>query len=173
MNIYHLATATAMMIILQAKAQNDRMTLDHRTDIGIGTTAITHQGLYLNEIKPKALRDFNRRYKGVEAGSWEKMPNGEIRAYISNASGSITTYYTCSGDWAATLKSYKENGLPPEIRHLVKSTYYDYSITAVDQISIVQNDMTTYLLYLKNKNQYKIIRICDGEMDIWEEHQAN
>jgi hypothetical protein len=53
----------------------------------------------------------------------------------------------------------------------VKTNYYDYSITTVKEVSTIEG--TAYLVTIEFKNNWKVIRVVDKEMDVWEEHQKS
>ncbi|MEO6960598.1 MAG: hypothetical protein ABIY90_01450, partial [Puia sp.] len=63
---------------------------------------------------------------------------------------------------------YSEDKLPREIRAIVKSTYYDFTITVVEDVQTRVNGV--YLIYLEDKTSIKIVRVTrDGDMDVFKE----
>ena len=57
-----------------------------------------------------------------------------------------------------------------EIRHVVKSTYYDYKIVYAQEIETADSEgVPTYVVCLEDKTKIKMIRIHDGEMSQWKE----
>ena len=57
-----------------------------------------------------------------------------------------------------------------EVRHIVKSTYYDYNIVYTQEIETADTKgMPTYIICLEDKTNIKMIRIYDGEMSVWKE----
>jgi hypothetical protein len=66
-----------------------------------------------------------------------------------------------------TISYYDEKKLPDEIRSIVKSTYYDYSITCVEEIHI--DSKIIYIVHMQDDKTWKNVRICDGEMEIVED----
>ena len=57
-----------------------------------------------------------------------------------------------------------------EVRHAVKSAYYDYNIVYIQEVEIPDAEGTpTYIICLEDKTNIKTVRICDGEMSVWKE----
>ena len=66
------------------------------------------------------------------------------------------------------IRRYYEKELPPEVRHLVKSTYYDFNIFYVSEIT--WNDKLAYIISMDDKTpndkiSYKIIKVVGSEME--------
>jgi hypothetical protein len=55
----------------------------------------------------------------------------------------------------------------PKTRSQVKSVYYDYTITTVQEI--IFPDHHVYLVNMEDETTILIIRICDGEMDVYKD----
>ena len=118
-------------------------------------------------INPKALKDFDKNYKNAEAVRWVRGKDGFYVEFILN---DIKTrvFYDAYGKWFGSVRTYSEDKLPQTIRGIVKSQYYDYSIFFVEELEIVQSDgIPTYLVHLEDKNNIKLLRIFDGEMEVW------
>ncbi len=62
-----------------------------------------------------------------------------------------------------SILRYDETKLPKDVRATVKSTYYDYAITHVKEISLP--DKTVFLVYLHFNGSWKIVRLCNREME--------
>ncbi|MGH2565116.1 MAG: hypothetical protein ACRDE5_11420, partial [Ginsengibacter sp.] len=57
------------------------------------------------------------------------------------------------------------------IRGIVKSKYYDYKITQVQEIeTTATNGTPTYMVHIEGDNDFKIIRVSGGDMDVYEEY---
>jgi hypothetical protein len=69
------------------------------------------------------------------------------------------------------MKIYGEEKMLREVRHTVKSKYYDYNIVYTQEVEVAGSEGTpTYVICLEDKTNIKMIRICDGEMDVWKEY---
>jgi hypothetical protein len=80
-------------------------------------------------------------------------------------------FYDSKGFWASSIKYYNEDKMPHEVRHIVKSTYYDYNIIYAQEVETVDTKGTpTYIICLQDKTNIKMLRICDREMSVWKEY---
>ena len=73
--------------------------------------------------------------------------------------------YTKKGNLLRTIRSYNEDNMPTDVRHIVKSTYYDYEITRVHEIEIPLNPIT-YVVQLLGKKELINLKIYDGEIEV-------
>ena len=64
------------------------------------------------------------------------------------------------------LRHYNEEKLPAEIRHRVKSNYYDFSIYHVSEIRY--NGKTAWYVTIEDKTCWKKIKVLDSEMEVVE-----
>jgi len=122
-------------------------------------------------ISQKALKDFAKSYKSVNGETWEKTSEGYRVRFTSD--GVMTTiYYGRHGKWFGSLKGYKEDKLSPELRKMIKREYYDYSITYVQEAETIDSEgKPTYIIHLEDNKSIKRLRICDGQMEIWQEYK--
>src|SRR5882672_10575884 len=96
-------------------------------------------GSNYQHINPKAIRDFIKYYKGSSDAEWSQLKDGRIvcRFVVDNTIN--RAYYDNKGNSQYTVASYTEDKLPGDIRNMVKSVYYDYAITYVNEIDMVRN----------------------------------
>src|SRR5260221_3142518 len=98
-------------------------------------TLINSSSENLNAINTKAVRDFDKNYKAVTDEKWYKVSNGYLARFASNGNENMAAY-DLKGHWRFTISYYDEKKLPDEVRATVKSIYYDYSITRVEEIHV-------------------------------------
>ena len=122
---------------------------------------------YRNEVNTKAVRNFIRKYKNVADARWFKSANGLLVAYFISDSIQNWVFYNDRGDCEFSLRHYTEEKMPYDIRHLVKSKYYDYSIYHIAETT--RNEKIAYTIKLEDKKSWKTIRVTDGEMEVIEE----
>ncbi|HLG38913.1 MAG TPA: hypothetical protein VI461_04555 [Chitinophagaceae bacterium] len=127
----------------------------------------------LNELNTKAVRSFTKDYKNVTEAKWSRLNKGFSIVYFTVDNIQTSVLYNKSGMCEWVRRDYSEDNLPRNVRHLVKSTYYDFSIYCVNEITI--DDTTAYILAMedktsKDKISWKIIKIVDGEMEIIKEY---
>ena len=121
-------------------------------------------------INTRAIRDFKRNYPNVDGEKWYTIQDGFVARFsVDNVQHMIT--YNRSGDWQYTISYYGEKKLPADIRALVKSTYYDYAITGIEEIYI--REQIIYVVHMQDESTWKKLRICEGEMSIIEDFNKN
>jgi hypothetical protein len=117
-------------------------------------------------IKIKALRDFNRTYKTVTNEDWYIIPDG-FAATFKKESIRYRVIYNKRGSRVATFRYYQEGQLCSEVRHLIKSNWYDATINLITEVSF--GGKTAYLVSIEDITSIKTIKVVDNEMEICEE----
>jgi len=125
----------------------------------------------LEAISPRALKNFADTYKNVVGESWMKIKGGfSVRFTLDDVKTTIC--YDSKGSWVSSIKYYEEAKMRHDVRHIIKSTYYDYSIVYTQEIETVDTKgVPTYVVCLQDKTNIKMLRICDGEMSVWKEYK--
>jgi len=118
-------------------------------------------------INKKAIKNFSSGFDKAEDVKWFPLKDGFV-AYCNLDGKATRVYFDKRGSQRYTTKSYDEKQLPKDVRGIVKRTYYDFSIYSVLQIDA--ENKIVYLVYIKDENSFKTIRVCDGEMDEYESH---
>lgn len=122
---------------------------------------------YVNNISIKAARDFAERYPAVEDARWYIAKNGFIVRFALDSIDSRSAY-NLRGAWVYTIKVYPEAKLSRNVRHLVKSTYYDYTITQIEEIDR-PNEPRVYIVHMYDSTTWKNVQVRDGELRVTEE----
>jgi len=117
-------------------------------------------------VNTKAMRDFKKTYPHIESEKWFSFKDGFAAKFTEDGIQRMVTYNRI-GDWLYTIAYYEEKQLPEDIRALVKSSYYDYTITVVQEITARQQ--TIYLVHMQDANTWKTVRVADGEMSVVED----
>ena len=121
-------------------------------------------------ISPRAIKDFMNTHKNVTGESWMKTKDG-FSVRFNSDDVRTTIYYDKKGNWSGSIKIYGEEKLLREVRHVVKSTYYDYNIVYAQEIETTDSDgVPTYVVCVEDKTKIKMIRISAGEMSEWKEY---
>ena len=121
-------------------------------------------------ISPRAIKDFMNTHKNVTGESWMKTKDG-FSVRFNSDDVRTTIYYDKKGNWSGSIKIYGEEKMLRDIRHLVKSTYYDYNIVYAQEIETTDSDgVPTYVVCVDDKTKIKMIRVVNGEMSIWKEY---
>jgi hypothetical protein len=122
---------------------------------------------YVNNISIKAARDFAERYPEVVEPRWYIAKNGFIVRFELDSIDSRSAY-NLRGAWVYTIKVYPEKKMARSVRHLVKSTYYDYTITQIEEIDR-PNEQKVYIVHMYDSTTWKNVQVRDGELKVMEE----
>ena len=123
--------------------------------------------VFKNAISIKALRAFAREFKEVEDARWHKGDDW-FAAYFTRDDIQFKVFYDCYGNHRYTMRSYHEPDLPKEVRHIVKSTHYDYNIYHINEITT--RGVVIYFIKLEGKNSWMDVKIVDNEMATVQEY---
>ena len=117
-------------------------------------------------INSRAARDFSERFEDADKADWLETKEG-IAAEFVNDGVDTRVFYDHRGRWFSTIRIYGQYGLPQEVRKQVRSTYYDYNIYMVVEVTV--GDKIAYLVKIQDDETMKTIRVLDGEMDVYDE----
>lgn len=129
----------------------------------------------LNERNIKAIRHFIRNYKNATDVKWVKSIEGDDVVYFNTGDIKNLIFYSPNGSYKGMLREYTEDKLPQEVRHLIKSTYYDFDIFYVKEVNWDNN--LVYFVNIEDKRSkdqvfYKLISVADGEMKVVKEFSS-
>jgi hypothetical protein len=117
----------------------------------------------LKEINPKAIKDFKRTF-AARNKTWYKTERGFIASFSLGEIKNVVAYNN-KGKWQHTIRIYNEEKLPRDVRATVKRTYYDYTITLVEEIRT--SDANAFLVHMQDETTWKIVRVSpEGEMEL-------
>jgi hypothetical protein len=119
-------------------------------------------------ITERALKNFKKSFKESSLASWYQAKDGGYVAKFEKNQIQTRVNYDRKGNWTGTIRSYREKNLPKDVRHLVRSNYYDYTIFFVDEVTV--GDKTAYLVKIEDAKTFMTIRVIDGEMDVYESY---
>jgi hypothetical protein len=94
-------------------------------------------------MSTKALKNFSKTFKDADNAAWEETGDG-LKAEFTKDGIETNVFFDRKGRWIANVRNYQEDKLPKEIRHQVKSVYYDYNIFYVQEITV--GDKMAYLV---------------------------
>jgi hypothetical protein len=125
--------------------------------------------LYLNEVPSKAIRHFIQFYKNAGDAKWIKLTDGTDGFAACFVEDRIQTWvlYDKKGFYNFLFREYFEDKLPQNIRHRVKSIYYDFDIASVKEINM--NDNTVYIITIENNACWKKILLSENEISVMED----
>jgi hypothetical protein len=119
------------------------------------------------KVNTKAIKDFQARFNTANNTMWFEDKAGFVSYFIQNGYGD-RAFYDKKGHWEYSLIFYSEDKLPHDVRAAVKSVYYDFAITLVEEVQTT--DALVYVVHLEDKSDIKIVKINrDGEMETMQE----
>ena len=126
--------------------------------------------LPINKIHVRAMRDFIKRDKAAADADWMLVETGYVVKYTGKNNSRCRTVYNCRGDYVYTIRQYYENVMPRDVRSMVKSQYYDYTITLVEEIEERMKPLV-YVVHLEDSTTLKNVRVSEREMEVLEEYK--
>ncbi len=119
----------------------------------------------IRHVNMDAVRDFMKRFPLATDVKWKQVDD-EYNATFHVDSNETMVAYKKNGKWIYTINRYNDAKLlPEEVRVLLKKTYYDYTISHIDEINLAQQPNTIYLVLIEDDKTFKTVRVCDGEME--------
>lgn len=111
----------------------------------------------------KATRDLWTRVGEQKKETWYKLPKGYLATYMEEGIESRHVYDQ-KGNWKYSMRTYQENHLPADVREVVKSNYYDYSIGWVKEVK--QGEDVVYVVHVENGAEWKDLSVQNGEIQV-------
>lgn len=161
-----------LAIMNGASAQNSSTNSIPKNEIAFNKSLATGNSTAIgtDAVNARAIKHFSKLYKNVKGATWVPTNDGGYQAVFSLNGISNKVYYKKNGQWSASLKNYTEEKLPFEVRDMVKRVYYDFTISYVDEVETPASEgKPTYIVHIEDKDNYKFIRVCNGEMGVWKE----
>jgi hypothetical protein len=111
----------------------------------------------------RATRDFWARAGDQNNAQWYKVPVGYLAEYYD---GSTQAHYLYDhkGNFSYSMLTYTEKEMPANVRHLVRSSYYDFTIGWVKEIN--EAETTAYVVHIEDAASWKDLVVQDGEIRV-------
>ena len=120
-----------------------------------------------NNANTKAVSDFKKRFNKTDDVQWVSDKDGFV-SYFKVDGFTNKVCYDKKGNWEYSMILYNESKLPKDIRTLVKSAYYDMSITLVKEIQTPKGK--GYVVNLEDKATIRIVKVNEqSEMETIQE----
>ncbi|CAN5570533.1 hypothetical protein BH11BAC3_BH11BAC3_32960 [soil metagenome] len=135
------------------------------------TPAIIENTNELSGINTKAIKDFSKSHKNVNNATWLTNQEGFTATFKVNDVYNVV-YYNKKGRWMGNLKGYTEDKMAADLRKMIKRVYYDYVITYVHEAEMAESKHEpTYIIHMQDDKTLMLLRIYDGEMEVWEQYK--
>jgi hypothetical protein len=118
-------------------------------------------------VSERVAKNFSKHFAAVNNAEWIKDANGFVVRFTSNGIQNWA-YLTKQGHCYSTMRYYTENELPAAVREQVKNAYEGFEITSVKEVHY--DHKTSYLVTITAAKTWKVVRVLDGELDVWESH---
>jgi len=109
---------------------------------------------------------FNSNYKGATNVKWATEENVIVATFKMGELLSRSVYDK-KGICLYTVLNYYEDGLPDDIKQLVKKDYSNLNISLVQEI--LQDDVKVYDVHLEDEKNIKQVLVCNGEITPYKE----
>ena len=118
-------------------------------------------GADIATINAKAVKSFSKSYQKQNNANWFILNDGFVAIFTEDGV-KTKAYYDAKGRSAGEVRTYQEDKLPKDIRHMVKSTYYDFHIFLVNEVTV--GNAKVYLIKIEDSKSFKTLRVQDDEM---------
>ena len=144
----------------------DKITMEAFADRLSSSIKFTEAANKLAGISRKMAKNFTKAYSRAENITISTGENDFtfVSCYVDGIRNRIA--YDKKGHWHSTLRFYSEDELSRDVRHLVKSNYYDFSIAGVTEVKY--NGKLAHVISLESKTEWKKLKVVDGEMEVME-----
>jgi len=137
-----------------------------------GMQSLQMNTLGISKVHVRAMRDFLNRDKTASNVDWMIVETGYVAKYTDANNSNCRTVYNNRGDFVYTIRQYQENNMPRDVRHMVKSQYYDYTITLVEQVEELRRPLV-YVVHLEDATTLKNVRVCEREMEVMSDYMKS
>ena len=146
-----------------ALPQDLKNSLAGNPEVAIPLLLTSGKGISPHNVSPKAVNNFHKTFKNASDERWFALADA-IRVKFAVDGIPYVADYDKKGNWLHTIRTYFEKDMPADVRQQVKTTYFDYSIICVKEITLPHNDRT-YVVYLEGVSDYINLRIANGDID--------
>jgi hypothetical protein len=127
------------------------------------TAAAEKEVANAEDLNTNAVRDFSRNFKNVSNVKWTKSENGSSVYYQQEGVSGRTTY-DAKGKREYTIRYFDEFRLPSDVRSELKSTYQDYTIGLITEVT--RKDRQYYVVNVENDAEILTVQVADDGMNI-------
>ena len=113
-------------------------------------------------VSLKVNRAFMQMFKDASHARWYKIHERFLVLFIQNDQENHAVF-TKNGQLVYHIAYGTEKNLPTEIRHIVKTKYYDQTITRV--LKVKQDDRNIWVIYLEDPKDLVMVRVEDMELE--------
>ncbi len=116
-------------------------------------------------VSKQVSESFARLFKGAEAPKWFEADKNYVVDFIMNNQINKAEF-TRKGRLVYHMVFGNEKQMPVDIRTIVKSKYFDFAINSTLKVNI--DDQSAWIVNIEDANQFFVLRVVDGVMDVLE-----
>jgi uncharacterized protein YuzE len=135
--------------------------------LGVANSVMAFENVPVNA---KALNSFKKKFTAVQNEKWYNYKNRSIVVFEAEEVR-FSVEYDNKGNVTGMEKVYAEGKMDRAIRKIVKSVYFDHTITSIREISVpwlFPNPV--YIIHIEDENGFKNLTVYDGEMKVVDEY---
>ena len=167
-------TVVALLNCCYAQTQSNTVAVNvknagqHKAAIANTDNNATEAIKNLNGISPAAVKAFEKKFKNIAVDYWNKLTDGYEARFEHNGIKN-KAFFNEAGVLVYVMKYYSESQLAADIRAIVKSVYYDYSIFLVEELQVIADKNAVYIIHMEDKTSWTNVTVCNGEMNVLKE----
>ena len=113
-------------------------------------------------VNAKVNKAFSQFFQNASNLRWYEINKKFLVTFIQNDQDN-RALFTKNGQLVYHISYGTEQHLPPDMRHLIKSTYYDQTITRV--LKVNQDKRNIWVISLEDAKDYIMARVEDMELE--------
>ena len=114
------------------------------------------------KVIEKIQNAFNSQFANAENARWYEVDKNFLVEFFKDDQEQ-RALFTKKGYLIYHISYGSEKHLPPKVRTLVKSTYFDYNITRV--IKVNEDKRLVWFVNLEDNKSFFLVKVEDGEME--------
>jgi len=114
-------------------------------------------------VNIRVIRNFKKEFTAVENETWSMMNNGCYIVRFTRKDIQHRVEYNQKGHWLSTTKFYTQQYLSHNVREQVMSTYYNYKIFCVAEVTV--GNRSAYYITLEDESTWLKIRLMGEKME--------
>jgi len=116
-------------------------------------------------VSQKVSESFASLFKGAEAPKWFVADKNYVVDFILNNQVNKAEF-TKNGRLVYHMAFGNEKQMPTDIRTIVKSKYFDFSINSTVKITYLEK--SAWIVNIEDAEHFLVVRVVDGVMDVVE-----
>jgi hypothetical protein len=121
-------------------------------------------------VEAKVVRSFNRFFHEDTPATWSVNEKG-YTAHFTSEDRTALAFISSNGQMEYTVFYGREKDLPADEKELIRSRYFDYKVSAVQEVN--RGRERAWVVVLESGNIIRKVKIADGEITEMERMEKN